>query len=83
MNNQQRVALLAESLKNLGIFYNTKGETEGALGALEEALEVLKCQVAECPEDVEAKKSMATVLINLGSVFFGQEEFGEGRLTPQ
>ena len=77
MNNQQRVALLAESLKNLGFLYNQKGETEGALGALEEAVEVLKCQVAECPDDVEAKKSMATVLTNLASVYFGQEEFAE------
>ena len=77
MTNAQRVALLAESLKMLGIFYNSKGETEGALGALEEALEVLKCQVDECPDDVASKKSMATVLINLASVFFGQDDFSQ------
>ena len=83
MNSAQRVAFLAESLKNLGIFYSVRGETEGALGALEEGLEVLKCQVDECPDDVTAKKSMATVLINLGSVYFRQEQFTKAQEALQ
>ena len=70
LNKKQRVQLLVESLKNLGVFYSQSGETEGALGAFEEALEFCR----EEPENREIQKSMATVLINLASVYFSQQE---------
>ena len=76
ITDDQKVHLLSISLRSLGNLYLQQGEQDDALGAYQEALDMLRCRQSKHPT-LNLQKKIASILLSMACVYFAQNELDQ------
>jgi tetratricopeptide (TPR) repeat protein len=76
ISDDQKIHLLSVSLRSLGNLYLQQGNLEDALGAFQEALDMLRCRQSKF-SDLKLCRRIASILLSMSCVYFVQHELDQ------